>query len=252
VIYGLTLSAAGAMASEHQMEVLSNNLANVATTGFKRELAAFRQAPLEADLRGAGPAFRHPVADGVGGGLFTEPTFIDLRPAPLKQTEGPTDLALEDEGFFLVDTPAGQRLTRDGRLKVAGDGRLVRLVDGEALLGVSGRPIELKPGKPFTVTAAGVVRQDGQDRGQLAVVTAEGKSLRASGGGLFSLVDGARTRPAEAPTVRQGYLEESGVEPTTEMTDLILASRAYELNARMIQNQDRTLGQLINTVARIR
>jgi flagellar basal-body rod protein FlgF len=252
MIYGLYLSAAGTLASQHQMEVLSNNLANVATVGFKRELAAFKEAPLEADLRGEGPAFRHPVADGVGGGLFPEPTFLDLRPAALKRTESPSDLALDGEGFFVVDTPAGKQLTRDGRLQVASDGALVRLVDGRPLLDAAGQPIQIAADKPFTVAASGVVRQDGQERGQLAVVTAGQKSLRKVGGGLFALSDGASTEAAKNATVRQGYLEESGVEPTTEMTDLILASRTYELNARMIQNQDRTLGQLINTVARIR
>jgi len=252
MIYGLYLSAAGALASQHRMEVIANNLANVQTTGFKRDLATFREAPLEADLRRAPAAFRHPVADGIGGGIFAQPTFTDLRPGPLRHTRDPSDLAIAGEGFFVVDTPAGKRLTRDGRISISPAGHLVRATDGLALLGANGEQIRVDPAQGLQVASDGTVQQEGVAVSRLAVVrTADREDLRKAGGGLFRVLGEAGTRPADA-RVRQGYLEDSGVEPTTELTNLILANRSYELNARMLQQQDQTLGRLINTVASLR
>ena len=250
MIYGLSLSTAGAMASQHRMEVLSNNLANVGTAGFKRELAAFKVAPLEADLRGAGPAFRHPVVDGIGGGIFALPTHTDLSVGPLRHTESPSDLAIAGEGFFLVGAKDGKRLTRDGRLSVTADGRLVRATGGEPLLDEAGQGIDLDPQQPFTVTSDGTVLQAGEQVGRLAVVSADSKALQKAGNGLFRVSDKVTPEPVAGPQVRQGYIEESGVEPTIELTNLILATRTYEMNVRMLQQQDQTLGRLINTVAK--
>ena len=103
MIHGLALSAGGAMASQHRMAVLSNNLANVGTVGFKRDLATFRVAPLEADIRGLGSAFRHPVADGIGGGIFAQPTFTDLKTGPIRNTQSDNDLAIAGEHEFSYD-----------------------------------------------------------------------------------------------------------------------------------------------------
>ena len=252
MIHGLALSAGGAMASQHRMAVLSNNLANVGTVGFKRDLATFRVAPLEADIRGLGSAFRHPVADGIGGGIFAQPTFTDLKTGPIRNTQSPNDLAIAGEGFFQVDTAGGIRLTRDGRLTVTADGQLVRATSGEPLLDTDGEPITIDPAKPMKIDKNGFVRQNGDEIARLAVVTADSKAVRKAGNGLFRVSGKAQTKTVESPMIRQGYLEDSGVEPTSELTSLIQASRTYEINVRMLQQQDRTLGQLINTVARSR
>jgi flagellar basal body rod protein FlgG len=201
---------------ERRQEIVANNLANVSTTGFKAERAF---GTLLDGTRG-GPSGAAPQADAA----------TDWRVGTMRDTGAPLDLALEGEGFFVVGTPQGERLTRGGSLALDARGQLVDR-NGNALLGARGPIVvspELAAKGSLTVDRAGTVRVGDQALDVLRLEgRAPGEALAHAGEGLF--VPGA-TRTALAPearTVRQGAVEESNVNPLSSMVDMIAVQRAY-------------------------
>lgn len=232
-------AAGGAMALlELRQEVIANNLANAATTGFRRDIVAAREAaPGEAPLR------RGSLALGV---LDTRPV---LDPGPLRQTGNPGDLAISGDGFFVVQGAGGEFLTRAGSFHRGATGEIVNDA-GERLLG-DGGPIRVDEGE-FTVARDGAVFVKGNLVDTIRVVSAPaGAPLRKAGEGRFERpAAGAGARPADSE-VLQGYIEGSNVNAIREMVALVEAFRAYEANGKSIQAEDQVLGQAVNQVGRV-
>lgn len=247
--YGLYLSADGAHAAATRLEVIANNLANVDTVGFKRELALFRARYAEEIESGQAAPGTGEIED-VGGGVMVEETVTDFSPGPLKRTEIPTDMAIEGDGFFMVRKDGEDFLTRAGDFRLNAQGELLTQ-QGFPVLNDALEPIVIDPsGGPWQVSPAGEIRQRGATY-SLAIVqpTSLGDLVR-SGENLFEPLADPMPLPHSQRRVAGGYLEMSGVQPTMEMIGMIEASRVIEANLNMMQTQDEMLSGLINRLMR--
>jgi flagellar basal-body rod protein FlgF/flagellar basal-body rod protein FlgG len=248
--YGLYTSAAGANAQTHKVEVLSNNLANVNTVGFKRELALLEARQSEAIERGL--ASRGTGAlDDVGGGVRMNATFTDFSPGTMQLTHIPTDLAIDPpDVFFQVQRGSEKLLTRAGNFQLSNEGVLVT-AQGDPVLSSEGDPIALDPSLPMRFLPDGNVEQAGE-RIEIALVRPKNLAgLRKLGENYFAADRTAQLAPAEDRRVLSGRLEMSAVNPVEEMVELITASRAYEANVRIIQQHDTATSQLISRMLRV-
>jgi flagellar basal-body rod protein FlgF len=249
MIYGLYLSASGIAANSYRQDVIANNLANSETTGFKRDVAAFRQRLTAAGEGRAIGGWSDPALEGLGGGLFAMPTTIDLSQGSTQETGSPLDVAIEGNGFFAAQENGQTKLTRAGRFTVSRDGQLV-LSSGQRVLDAAGQPITLSPGAPVSIDVDGQISQAGQAVAHLGVFDVEDKTaLTKAGGNLLNLND-SPLHPV-VPRLRSQFIENSNVEPATEMADLMDAQRQLEANANMIHMQDETLQRLVNDVGKI-
>lgn len=245
--YGLYIAAEGAQAQQKALEVLSNNLANVETAGFKRDLAVFQSRFSEAIQQGLASPGTGGLND-IGGGVMTRETSTQFAPGPVKSTNIPTDMAILGEGFFQVEKDGEKFLTRAGNFQLDSNGQLVTQ-SGHTVLNDGGSPIRVDMTLPWSVDEQGAVLQGG---GAIANVGLfQPKSLGdlvKIGNTMFSPLGPTDAVATEDRQVRQGYLEMSGVKPTEEMMELIQASRAFEANVQMIRSQDGMMGQLISRV----
>jgi flagellar basal-body rod protein FlgF len=249
--YGLYLSAAGANAHSQKVEVLSNNLANVDTVGFKREVALLEAREAEAIERGQqSRGSRGP--DDVGGGLAPLGTATDFQVGTLRQTQIPTDFALETEGtFFLVERGEEKLLTRAGNFQFDAQGRLLTQ-EGDPVLTSEESPIQLDPTLPWRTLPGGYLEQLG-DMYELGMVKPASPGDLVKVGTNYFQSRGEEVAPVatEERRVRNGYLELSGVNPIREMVELISASRSYETNIRLIQQHDGMTSSLVSRMLRV-
>lgn len=211
----LYAAAAGSLAQERRLDVLTNNLANVHTAGFKQDRPSF-----ETYLRAATPM------------VVLASTRPDLTAGALATTGNSLDLGLDGPGFFVVQTPQGVRYTRQGSFRLDARNQLVTQ-DGHPVLGEGG-PLVVN-GRAVTVDAQGQIEVDGKRVGRLRLVELQPEGLRKSGGTLF---ESAGVPPAapRSTQVRQGHLELSNVNPARAMTELIEVLRTYEAYQKTIQS----------------
>ena len=252
--YGLFLSAMGAKAQMDRQAVISNNLANSNTTGFKRDLMAM-QSRLNAAYEDPKMfPFRLPVVKDQGGGVLPVGDGIDLSQSELENSANPTDVALNGRGFFTVAGDNGEKLlTRDGHFLIDQSGKLVTASGNRAVLDITGQPITLTPGLPLTVSPDGTISQ-GQDAAGGGVKlglanVADSRQLIKLGSNVMRASGDLAQVPADTQ-VMQYKLEASGVEPMAEIVNMMEGQRAFEANTRMMSYQDTTLSQL-NTVGRV-
>lgn len=249
MIYGLYHSTAGMLTTEYRQAVISNNLANTDTVGFKRDIATFAERlPAELAGRRYGPSAEGMA--GLSGGLWLGRTCTDFTAAEKLVTNNPLDVSLDGPGFLAVESGGQVLYTRDGRLQRNPEGLLVSAADGAPVLGQGGVPIRVNPvGGELGIDGYGRVTQDGGIVGQLELLDFPDY------GSLVKVGDTRFTGPDEeavpaAALVQSGYLEAAGVQPVAELVDMMEASRAYQINARMVSMQDETAGRLISTIAR--
>jgi len=250
--YGLWLSAAGMKVSDYRQTLLANNMANADTTGFKRELAVIAERRPESSVAG-GARFAHPVLDGMAGGVHVRPAYLSFEQGPIEATGRPLDVAIDGEGFFAVTDGKVTRYTRDGEFTRNGRGELA-LAAGDGmlkLLSEGGAPIVFdEAGGKISLLKDGRVRQGNTILGKLAVFAAEEpQSLRKVGGNLFEAGD--TVMKPMAPTLRPESRERSNFDVMEGLATMIEASRAYQLNAAMIQMQDQLIGQAVSRIARV-
>ena len=248
--YGLYISAAGAHAQSQKVEVLSNNLANADTVGFKKELALLEARDAEAIERGLAQRGSRAITD-VGGGIHMPTTATTFELGALRQTSDLRDFALEDPGQFFLVQRGGQRLlTRAGNFTLDAEGRLLTQ-SGDAVLGSDEQPIQLDPLLPFRMLPGGVIDQFG-DRFELGVArAADVASLKKVGHNSFDPASSQVTIvPLEERRVRNGWRELSAVNPVQEMVELIAATRTYEANVRLIQQHDGITSSLVSRMLR--
>lgn len=252
--YGLWLSAGGLQTNQYRQEIVTNNLANVETVGFKRDLAVIHERPVEAQQNPAGMRYRHRLLDQLGGGNWVRPTYTTFEQGGLVRTSSDLDAAIEGEGFFTVREGNEPRYTRDGRFTLNSEGELVMVAGGGRLkvMDETDRPIILDPkGGKIAIGRDGSIHQDKVLVGKLGVVEfADRQALKKVGKNLFRSV-GARPAAPRNSKVHGGFIERSAQNPITGLVEMIEATRAHELNARMISLQDQTIGQAVNTVGRV-
>lgn len=247
--YGLYVSADGAVAQSMRMEVLTNNLANTDTPGFKRDLAIMQAQYAEAIEQGEEIAGDGSL-DDIGGGVTFSHTMTDFTPGPLKVTGTKTDMAIEGDGFFVVQNGNKQYLTRAGNFEVDADGRLLTQ-QGFEVLDDSGSPVQIDPNFRWDVGPDGAILQAGNVT-RLGLMRPQSlDDLSKVGNNLFESSRAPEEVPSPERSVRQGYIEASSVSPMTEMMELIETSRAFETNVSLIRSQDEMLGSMISRLLRV-
>lgn len=247
--YGLYLSAAGANVQSHRLEVLSHNLANINTPGFKPHMAVLQSRPSQAIEDGTALAGSGTV-DDISGGVGIKPTVTQFNQGAVRQTGNRTDLAIKDsDSFFSVTHDGKQLLTRSGNFLFDSSGTLVT-PNGDAVRSTGGGPITINPALPYEVSDDGSVVQAGERQQVMLVKPRALGDLSRVGENLFEPLTPVSEVPNNKRSIISGALESSGVEPTGAMMQLIEASRVYEANIRMIQTQDESMGQLIGRMLR--
>jgi len=213
---------------EREMDITANNLANVDTVGFKFESMISNDDPVTMPTLGQPPTSVSFVA-GVGVARdFTEGSLV--------QTGSPLDVAIEGRGFFQINTPSGPRYTRDGRFRVDATGTIVDK-DGDQVDG--GGSIVLDPKKgPVAISATGDVSQSGQNVGKITMVNFESLSALSKDGANLYRNDSNLTPTTATASMRQGFLEQSNVDPVRQITRLIEVSRAYDSMSNMLSATD--------------
>jgi flagellar basal-body rod protein FlgF len=247
--YGVYISAEGARAQSLRLETIANNLANVDSVGFKRDLAVLQARYAEEIEQGLDFPGSGSIND-VGGGVTVAGTLTDFSPGTLKRTGIPTDMAIQGEGFFVVEKEGQQHLTRAGNFLLDPNG-VLKTQQGYPVLNDAGQPINIDPTiGPWQLTPDGGIQQAGNVT-YLALVRPESLGdLAKTGENLFvPLAETLGVPPAERRVVGE-YLELSGVRPTSEMMEMIEASRAFEANVNLIRSQDQMFGSLVGRLLR--
>lgn len=251
--YGIWLSAAGMKVSDHRQTLAANNMANANTTGFKRDMAVVMQRPVESRESASNAPFAHKVLSAMGGGLDVRQSQHDFSQGSLDITGRSLDVAISDDGFFAVSDGTRTRYTRDGQFNLNDQGELV-LDSGHGrwrVLDEGQSTIQLDPsGGEINISPTGDLLQGQEVVARLGVFAAEApQSLRKAGENLWDAGQ-QEMRPIQAKLV-PGAREESNVDIMTGLVGMVEASRAYQLNATMIQLQDQATGQAISTLGRL-
>lgn len=257
--YGFYLSAAGTLTNLYRQDVAANNLANIRSVGFKPDNVHFKsRLPERVEGPLASVESAHHMLEELGGGSLVAPTHTSMTQGPLRQTENPLDLAIEGDGFFVVQTGEAigaerMRFTRDGRFTINTDGELVTATTGMRVLDDNDRPIRLNPTVPVRVESTGEIFQGTTRIAQLQLVGApDQRRLHKEGDNLFVLNNFAQAGRLDATgSVKQGFLEESSVDPVMTLNELMAASKAAQANAKLMQYHDSLMDQAINTLGRI-
>lgn len=253
MLRGLYMAACGMLVESTRSDVIANNLANVNTTGFKKDATAVRSFPevLISRMNDGRPARVGPLAQG---------TVIDeIRTyhgaGTLVSTSRGLDAALPPNGFFVVDTPNGERYTRSGSFDISSDGYLVT-TDGYPVLGENGLifiDLNFQTAGSLQISENGDVMLGEEYIDRLLVAAVEDtRQMQKQGSSLYSMVD-----PEAAPEylgdykLKVGFLESSNVNLVSEMVSLITAMRAFEAGSRIVQAYDSTLDRAVNDIARV-
>jgi flagellar basal body rod protein FlgG len=256
--YGLQLSASGVMTSLYRQDVVTNNLANVNTVGFKPDVVTTRQrdpASIEDNL----PFLpTNTLIERLGGGVMMAPNRTAFTQGGIRQTNRDLDLAIKGEGFFVVsDASDGKtdrlRLMRDGRMTRDSRGRLVTISGGLPVMDVRNRPIVLPEAASVRVQPDGSIMADGQRVAQIQLTAVTDlDALDKRGGGLYftDAQQMANRRPATG-LIQQGAVEESAVNAIKALMDVTSASKAVAANAQMIRFHDQLMDRAINQLGRV-
>ncbi len=252
----LSVAATGMMAQQLHVEVISNNIANMTTTGYKRRRPEFQDLLYQSQRRIGAASGQDgsivPAGVELGLGVKTAAVYRVHGQGNLVNTENSLDLAIQGDGFFVVELPSGDTAyTRSGNFQLSPDGLIVT-ADGYTVspgITVPGDAIEISISAEGQVTA----KIEGQvalaDLGQLDLASfVNPAGLSALGNNLLMETEASGTAVIGTPgsdgfgTLQQGFLESSNVNPVQEITALITAQRAYEMNSKVISAADQMLG----------
>jgi flagellar basal-body rod protein FlgF len=235
-----------------ELEVISNNVANLNTTGYKSDGTLFEQFLMptakDQDFNGGDQRLRF-VQDRA--------TWLDMRSGPMQQTGNPLDVAIDGDGFLAVQTARGERYTRNGALQINATGELVTS-EGDKVLGENG-PIKFQnTDHDVVINPDGSIRvREGAEstsdssRGKLRVVTfADAQKLQKDGGSTFKAPDGVAPQPAtEATKIVQSTIEKSNVQGVLAMTRLIEVTRSYTETAAILEKHAQIRSTSIDKLA---
>jgi len=282
MVRGWYTAVSGMRAQQWRLDAVANNLANVNTDGYKREQAAFKAFPelllrrMKDDgeyLHPFGSADVAPIIGRLGTGVELNELYVDFEQGSLKETESDFDVALDGKGFFVVETPWGERYTRNGSFQLGKEGFL-ETKEGYPVLGENGR-LRVHANN-FQIDKDGRIWINAEYAGDdpnimvsrerntwaetalldtLKIVEFDiDRYLKKQGSSLY--YDTETSGPAIVmeemrPKILQGFIETANVEPVREMVQMIEVNRAYEANQKVIQSHDSMLGVLINQYAKV-
>ncbi len=240
----ILVNLARQMTLRRQMDVVANNLANMETAGFKGGSLRFEE-------------FVMPVAevDGVTGSNRMVSSVLDagqvrdFGEGTVTQTGNPLDVAINGDGWLVVQTDNGERFTRNGHLKIDPDGRLVTS-DGHPVLGTGGEVTLTADDTEITIGADGTLTTNNGNNNRLRVVRFDDQNLLTPEGNNLYRSE-ADPLPAETSRVMQGFVEKSNVHPVMEMTRMIETSRAYMSTSRLLDNTGELRQRAIETLGRL-
>jgi flagellar basal-body rod protein FlgG len=268
-------------AQQWRLDAIANNLANVNTDGYKRDVAAFKAFPelliRRQDDEGVylhpfGSADVAPIVGKMGTGVELNELYTCFEQGSFKETSSDFDIALDGKGFFAVSTPWGERYTRNGSFQLGKEGYL-ETKEGYPVLGENG-PIMVKANNFLVdkdgriwinaaisddpnvmVSREGNTWEDTVQLDTLKLVEFElDRYLEKQGSSLYRESDtsgpAAIIAQGQRPKVFQGFVEAANVDPVTEMVQMIEVNRSYEANQKIIQVEEAALGTLINQVAK--
>jgi len=220
-----------------EMQIVANNIANAATTGYRAEGLVFSEYVARTD---GGPS----LSMARGNTPVTSPAQ-----GALEATGGPLDFAIEGEGFFLVETPEGERLTRAGAFSLSANGDLVT-ADGLRVLDAGGAPVFVPPDiKEPGLAADGTLSGDGRPLAQLGLFRPAGDAAPTrAGGNLLEAPEGIE--PVFEGRILQGFLEGSNVEPMGEIARMIEVQRAYEMGQSFLDAENERVRNALDTFTR--
>jgi flagellar basal-body rod protein FlgG len=256
----LNIAATGMLAQQRNVEVVSNNLANMNTTGFMRRRTEFQDL-LYQNLRRVGSTSSEngevvPTGVQIGLGVKLAGVYRIHAQGNLSATDNPFDLAIQGRGFFQIELPGGEvAYSRDGTFQLNAEGQIVThdgyMVQPAIAIPADAVDVTINQSGEVLVKLQGQV--DLQNVGQLQLATFPNEAgLEAIGGNLFRETAGSGAPVAGAPqaagfgSVLQGFLETSNVNAVEEITNLISAQRAYEMNSKVIQAADDMMATLNN------
>lgn len=228
----------GQLALRRQLDVVANNIANMNTAGFRAEKVLF-DAHMEKAQEGRSVSF-----------VVDRNSYTDMRAGKMERTGNPLDVAINGDAWLQVGTPEGLRYTRDGRLNLDADGRLVTM-DGNPVLDNGGGEITIpQDAARVEILKDGTIGDGERVFGQIGRVRpADNQTMTREASGLYSAP--GQPEAAEDAEFQQGMIEGSNVQPVLAMTELVAISRAYEQTKTMVEGGDETLRGAIRTIGRI-
>ena len=266
MLKGLYTAWTGMINEMNRMDVITNNLANADTNGYKKEGATAESFESKLAMRikdSSVPTWRARSLGDINMGVKIGETYTNYTQGSFKVTDNKYDCAIDGNGFFAISftDKAGNtsvKYTRDGAFTISADGFL-RTKDGDYVLSqngaLNGDPaannyIQLDPNQDFRIDKAGFIYQNDQLVGQLGLVDFEDYNfLSKYGENMYGLGDGGQAIAAEG-SIEQGNIEASNVKVVDEMVTMITIARAYESNQKMIQTFDSMLDKAVNQVGK--
>ncbi len=256
MIDSLFISVTGMNAHQQQVDAIANNLANINTMGFKKERINFQDLMRSVDARQQVSAAAMHYADGKGIGSAVALPFRDFSPGDLKKTDNSFDIAIKGKGFLEFLLPDGSyTYSRHGALQIDSEGFLTS-AEGYPLSAMIQIPIDARR---VEISPDGIVSAQLDDTGVMQELAQldlgyfiNESGLQSLGGNLYAATmesgDVLYSRPGEQGTgaLAQGYLEGANVSMVEEMTGLMMAQRAYQLNAKVLQASDEILDMVNN------
>lgn len=234
----LLVSLSHQLAAYRSMDVIANNIANVSTPAFKKEGVKFEEyvASMKPSETEKGTQYVSFVVD--------KGTVRDLNEGRMDRTNAPFDLAINGKGFFTVQTPNGDRYTRDGHFQLDSDGNLVTS-DGHKVMGEGGQITFSPDDGDIHIGADGTMTGNQGQLGKIRLVQFDSEDgMQKEGASLYTTSE--TPKAAEKGTIQQGMLEASNVEPVVEISHMIEVTRAYQLTASMTQSQQDLMRQAVS------
>lgn len=259
MLKGLYTAYTGMVNEQHRMDTLTNALANVTTVGYKKEGSTSQSFNdvLTVKIKDTSVGVGNVRKIGVKNpGVKIGENYVDYTQGSFRITDNTYDLALAGDGFFAVEftNKAGEtsiKYTRNGHFTLNKEGYLTTQ-EGDFVLDPQNRRIRVDTLKDSVITQDGVISQNGQTVGTVAVWDFEDYNyLKRYGETYFEPVDGAARVEAQDVDVESGYLEMSNVQTVQEMVNLIAITRQYESNQKIIQTYDSTLDVAVNQLGKI-
>jgi len=241
---GFYVSGTSGSNAEQQLDILSNDMANAGTAGYRAEQTSFSTILSKQVTSGPGQL---PAAFGTMGRQY-----VDMSEGGVRMTGNPLDIALRGNAFLQVRMPDGSMAyTRAGDLQTTASGKLLT-ADGKPVLDASGRSITLPPGKPVIATN-GNISVNGQQVGQLGLAAISDLTKVKKQGGTLLITPASNVTAADpkASSIVQGSLESSNVNPILTMTKMMRVLRSYQSTLKVLEQYNQQMSQLNQQVARV-
>ena len=257
MIRGLYTAYTGMVNEQKRLDIISNNVANAATAGYKKEGVTSKAFDNELTLKikDNSVAVDKQKIGNMSLGVNIGEVYTDFGQGSFRQTNNTYDLAIEGKGFFQVSVTDAEgnnsvKYTRDGSFTMTYDGFIVD-TNGNHLLGTNGELRVPTNASSIIINYNGQIFADEQLAGQIQLADFEDYSfIEKFGDNMYQTVDGAVAADATG-TVRQGYLEQSNVNVVDQMVNLIAITRAYETNQKMIHTVDSMTEKAVNEVGKV-